>query len=137
MHHAGLAPRGSCFTPCADAAYVMLGWGAGSNKCALALLLELPLPASLTHGLRRHGAGSHECPDCIKEMVGKLDALEDELKQRAADIKALKHAHDDSKAREIAEEEEAQKRAAEAADGMRAREDEIKAREDEMRKVHM
>jgi uncharacterized protein YecA (UPF0149 family) len=87
--------------------------------------------------LRRHGAGSHECPDCIKEMVGKLDALEDELKQRAADIKALKDAHDGSKAREIAEEEEAQKRAAEAADAMRAREDEIKAREDEMRKVHV
>ncbi len=79
--------------------------------------------------------GSNECPDCIKEMVVKLDALEDALKQREADIKALKDAHDDANAHAEAEEEEAQRRAAEAADAMRAREDEIKAREDEMRKV--
>jgi uncharacterized protein YecA (UPF0149 family) len=125
----------------------MLGWGAGQQRVCTCVVVTTsvhlrrsessPLPASFTHMLRRHGAGSHECPHCIKEMVGKLDALEDELKQRAADIKALKDAHDDSKAREIAEEEEAQKRAAEAADAMRAREDEIKAREDEMRTVHV
>ena len=42
---------------------------------------------------------SGECPECIKKMVGKLDALEDALKKREADIAALKNAHDNAEAR--------------------------------------
>ncbi len=48
-------------------------------------------------------------------MVGKLDALEDVLKKREADIKAIEDANDDEQARAAKATEEAQRHAAEIA----------------------
>ena len=45
-------------------------------------------------------------------MVGKLDALEDVLKKREADIKAIEDANDDEQARLAKATEEAQRHTA-------------------------
>jgi hypothetical protein len=79
---------------------------------------------------------SSDCPDCIKELVSKLDSLEDGLKKREADIEALKNAHDADEAERRQDEEVEQQRAEEAADALRAREDEMQEAQEDMRKVN-
>jgi len=85
---------------------------------------------------------SHECPECIKAMVDRLDKVEDELKRREDDIAVLKQAgdkaeaaHQDIAARLQAAEEQQRRREEEEADDLRAREDEMKARQDEMKET--